>query len=231
MHALTLDSGLLIAVLQIILIDILLGGDNAVVIALACRKLPPQQRNRGILWGVVGAIGLRILLIFFAVQLLALPYLKLVGAALLIYIGIKLLVPDRDDEPEVAASAHLLTAIRTIIVADAVMSLDNVIAIAGAADGRIGLVALGIAISVPIIVWGSKLVLALMDRYPIVIVIGGALLGWIAGGLWIEDPALHRWAAAWPAWSHTLSSVAGALLVTVTGLTLARRQRAAAGPG
>ena len=116
--------------------------------------------------------------------------------ALLIYIGTKLLVPDRDDEPEVAASAHLLTAIRTIIVADAVMSLDNVIAIAGAADGRIGLVALGIAISVPIIVWGSKLVLALMDRYPIVILIGGALLGWIAGGLWIEDPALHRLAAA-----------------------------------
>lgn len=231
MHALTLDSGLLIAVLQIILIDILLGGDNAVVIALACRKLPPQQRNRGILWGVVGAIGLRILLIFFAVQLLALPYLKLVGAALLIYIGIKLLVPDRDDEPEVAASAHLLTAIRTIIVADAVMSLDNVIAIAGAADGRIGLVALGIAISVPIIVWGSKLVLALMDRYPIVILIGGALLGWIAGGLWIEDPALHRWVASWPAWSHTISSVAGALLVTVAGLTLARRQRALAGPG
>ena len=230
MHALTLDSGLLIAVLQIILIDILLGGDNAVVIALACRKLPPQQRNRGILWGVAGAIGLRILLIFFAVQLLALPYLKLVGAALLIYIGTKLLVPDRDDEPEVAASAHLLTAIRTIIVADAVMSLDNVIAIAGAADGRIGLVALGIAISVPIIVWGSKLVLALMDRYPIVIVIGGALLGWIAGGLWIEDPALHHWVAGWPDWSHTISSVAGALLVMATGLTLARRQRAAAGP-
>jgi len=226
MHDLNLDSGLLIAVLQIILIDILLGGDNAVVIALACRKLPPAQRNRGIFWGVFGAIGLRIVLIFFAVQLLALPFLKILGALLLLYIGVHLLVPDDDDgKPEIAASTHLLAAIRTIIIADAVMSLDNVIAIAGAADGHIGLVALGIAISVPIIVWGSKLVMALMDRYPIVILLGGALLGWIAGGLWIDDRALDMLQQRLPPWSEYAFAALGALLVVVLGRTLASRRR------
>lgn len=228
MHDLPLDSGLLIAVLQIILIDILLGGDNAVVIALACRKLPPRQRNRGIFWGVFGAIALRVLLIFFAVQLLALPFLKIVGALLLLYIGVNLLLPDKDDEPHITASTHLLTAIRTIIIADAVMSLDNVIAIAGAANGHIGLVAIGIAISVPIIVWGSKLVIALMDRWPIVIVLGGALLGWIAGGLWIDDHALDALQDALPAWTDYLFSATGALLVVLTGKALAARRASSA---
>jgi YjbE family integral membrane protein len=228
MHDFHLDSGLLIAVLQIILIDILLGGDNAVVIALACRKLPTAQRNRGIFWGVLGAIGLRVLLIFFAVQLLALPFLKIVGALLLLYIGVQLLLPDKQDEPDIKASTHLLTAIRTIIIADAVMSLDNVIAIAGAADGHIGLVALGIAISVPIIVWGSKLVMALMDRYPLVIVLGGALLGWIAGGLWIDDHALDALQDRLPHWTEYLFSAIGALLVVLIGRALALRRVAAA---
>ncbi|WP_299698016.1 TerC family protein [Hydrocarboniphaga sp.] len=230
MHDFHLDSGLLIAVLQIILIDILLGGDNAVVIALACRRLPPRQRNMGIFWGVFGAIGLRIVLIFFAVQLLALPFLKIVGALLLLYIGVQLLLPEKQDEPDIKASDHLLTAIRTIIIADAVMSLDNVIAIAGAADGHIGLVAMGIAISVPIIVWGSKLVMALMDRYPVVIVFGGALLGWIAGGLWIDDHALDALQDSLPHWTDYLFSVLGALLVVLIGrlIVLRRRQSAEA---
>src|SRR5262245_59307220 len=179
MNELTLDGGLLLQVLQIILIDILLGGDNAVVIALACRKLPPELRNKGIAWGVVGAVVLRVLLVFFALQLLGLPYLKIVGALLLLWIGIKLLRPGDEDDHEVKQSDHLLGAIRTIVVADAVMSVDNVIAVAAAAKGHIGLVAFGILISVPIIVWGSRAVLWLMERFPVVVVLGAAMLGWI----------------------------------------------------
>ncbi len=167
MTELTLDSGPLLAILQIIVIDILLGGDNAIVIALACRKLPPKLRRKGIAWGVVGAVALRVLLVFSALQLLALPYLKIVGALLLIWIGVKLLRPaDEGGDHQVTQSEHLFGAIRTIVVADAVMSIDNVVAVAAAAKGHIGLVAFGIAISVPIIVWGSKFVLWLMDRFP-----------------------------------------------------------------
>ncbi|WP_020649143.1 TerC family protein [Solimonas variicoloris] len=223
MHDIVLDSELLVTILQIIAIDVLLGGDNAVVIALACRKLPPELRNRGIFWGVFGAIGLRTLLVFFALELLALPFLRIAGALLLLWIGVKLLRPQDEDHAEVPASTHLLGAIRTIIVADAVMSLDNVVAIAGAADGHIALVAAGILISVPIIVWGSKLVLRLMDRFPVVITLGAALLGWIAGEMWLGDRALATHAAALPAWTHYVSSPAGALLVVAIGRWLARR--------
>jgi YjbE family integral membrane protein len=228
MHDLTLDTGLLIAILQIIVIDILLGGDNAVVIALACRRLPPQQRNKGIFWGVFGAIALRILMIFFAVQMLALPFLKITGALLLLYIGVHLLLPEKEHEPHIKASSHLLTAIRTIIIADAVMSLDNVIAIAGAANGHIALVAIGIGISVPIIVWGSKLVLSLMDRWPSIITFGGALLGWIAGGLWIDDHALDALQDALPGWTEYLFSAIGASVVVLIGKLIASRRRPAA---
>lgn len=213
-----------IAVLQIIAIDILLGGDNAVVIALACRRLPERQRNQGIVWGVVGAIALRIVLIFFALQLLALPYLKLVGAALLLWIGIKLLLPEEEDgHASVEGSTHLLGAIKTIVVADAVMSLDNVIAVAGAAKGEMTLVVFGILVSVPIIVWGSKLVLRLMDRFPVVITLGGALLGWIAGGMAVGDVAIKPWAEEWPGWLHYATSAAGAVLVVIVGKLIARR--------
>lgn len=170
-----------IAVLQIIAIDIMRGGDNAVVIALACRKLPPEQRKKGIFWGVVGAIGLRVVMIFFALQLLTLPYLKIVGALLLLWIGVKLLLPEQDDgHGSIGGSTTLMAAIKTIIVADAVMSLDNVVAVAGASHGSMVLVTFGILVSIPIVVWGSKLVLTLMDRFPMVITLGAALLGWIA---------------------------------------------------
>lgn len=187
-----------VAVGQIIMIDILLGGDNAVVIALACRKLPPHQRTRGILWGTAGAIVLRVVLIYFALTLLAIPFLKLVGAALLVWIGIKLLAPDPDDaHGNINASDKLLAAIKTIIVADLVMSIDNVIAIAGAAQGaadhhEMPLVIFGLVISIPIIVWGSQLVIKLMDRFPSIITLGGMLLGWIAGTMLVSDPALAR---------------------------------------
>ena len=187
-----------IAVGQIIMIDILLGGDNAVVIALACRKLPPKQRTQGILWGTAGAIVLRIVLIFFALTLLAIPFLKIVGAALLLWIGIKLLVPEHGEgHSSIDGSDKLWGAVKTVIIADFVMSLDNVIAIAGAAEtagggGRhsMALVIFGVIVSIPIIVWGSQMVIKLMDRFPFIITLGGMLLGWIAGTMIVSDPAL-----------------------------------------
>jgi YjbE family integral membrane protein len=162
-----------IALGQIIIIDILLGGDNAVVIALACRKLPAAQRTKGIIWGTAGAIILRVVLIIFAMTLLNLPFLKVVGAILLVWIGVKLLAPDEDGHGNVAESDKLLAAIKTIIVADLVMSVDNVIAIAGAAQSS-----------------GehSTLLVKLMERFPFIIVAGGMLLGWIAGGMLVTDP-------------------------------------------
>ena len=217
-------STFLIAVAQIIMIDILLGGDNAVVIALACRRLPEAQRAKGIFWGVVGAIAVRIVLIFFAVQLLALPWLKLLGAVLLLWIGVKLLLPEDDDAHEgMAASDNLWGAVRTVIVADVVMSLDNVIAVAGAAHGDITLVVFGILVSVPIIVWGSRFVLKLMDRFPVVITLGGALLGWIAGGMAVSDGAVTGHFGALPGWLKYACGAAGAVLVVAVGKWLAHR--------
>lgn len=221
-----------IAVMQIIAIDIVLGGDNAVVIALACRRLPEHQRKLGIMWGVVGAIGLRVVLIFFALSLLAIPYLKIVGAVLLLWIGIKLLQPE--PEPvgmhEVGASTTLLGAIKTIIVADAVMSLDNVIAIAGAAKDSMGLVIFGLVISVPIIVWGSQLVMKVMDRYPITIVIGAGLLGWIAGDMAVTDVVTKDWVSTQAKYLHWIAPAAMALLVIMLGKTLAARHPVKIGP-
>ncbi|NMG43208.1 YjbE family putative metal transport protein [Aromatoleum toluvorans] len=220
-----------VSVLQIIAIDILLGGDNAVVIALACRKLPEHQRNKGIAWGVVGAIALRIVLIFFALQLLALPFLKVVGALLLLWIGVKLLQPeDEDGHGNIEGATHLLGAIKTIVVADAVMSLDNVIAVAGAAKGDLALVVFGIVVSIPIIVWGSKFVLKLMDRFPVVITLGAALLGWIAGGMLVGDVVVKPYVEHLPGWLHYATSVAGAVLVVALGTWLAQRKAGAQAP-
>jgi YjbE family integral membrane protein len=218
-----------IAVLQIIAIDIVLGGDNAVVIALACRHLPKEQRNKGIFWGVFGAIALRVVMISFAITLLTIPYLKLVGAALLLWIGIKLLLPQATSgSHEIAASTSLIGAIRTIVVADAVMSLDNVIAIAGAARDSIVLIVFGLAVSVPIIVWGSKLVLKLMDRFPIVIVLGAALLGWIAGSMAVTDQAMKEWVEANMPLLHWIAPITGALIVVLVGKLMARGKPAEA---
>jgi YjbE family integral membrane protein len=229
-----------IAVGQIIMIDILLGGDNAVVIALACRKLPPAQRRLGILWGTAGAILLRVVLIFFALTLLQIPFLKLIGAALLIWIGVKLLLPEEDDSHgNIQASDKLWAAVKTVIVADLVMSVDNVIAIAGAAESAGGdhtmpLVIFGLLVSIPIIVWGSQLVIKLMDRFPVVIVVGGMLLGWIAGTMAVTDPAVLDWMPlAGPAEAGKTPEVQalvrysagifGALLVLAVGKLMARR--------
>ncbi len=221
-----------VAVLQIIAIDILLGGDNAIVIALACRRLPEHQRNKGIFWGVFGAIALRVVLIFFALQLLALPFLKIVGALLLLWIGVKLLLPDDEGggHDGIEGSTHLIGAIKTIVVADAVMSLDNVIAVAGAAKGDLGLVVFGIVISIPIIVWGSKFVLKLMDRFPIVITLGAALLGWIAGGMFVGDVVLKPYLEGAPGWLSYAAAIIGAMFVVALGTWLARRAKKPAAP-
>ncbi|MEO8991594.1 MAG: TerC family protein [Nitrosospira sp.] len=221
-----------VAVLQIIAIDIVLGGDNAVVIALACRRLPEKQRNLGIFWGVFGAIGLRVLLVFFALNLLAVQFLKIFAALLLIWIGTKLLQPEpQGNGHKVDASTTLLGAIKTIIIADAVMSLDNVIAIAGAARGSIELVAFGLVVSVPIIVMGSKLVMKLMDRFPVTIPIGAGLLGWIAGDMSVTDAVSKEWVDTNAAYLHWLAPACGALLVVVTGKWLAARAQAKSADG
>src|SRR5690554_1758549 len=180
------------AIFQIILIDILLGGDNAVIIALACRNLPKAQRMQGILWGTAGAIFLRVILIAFALVLLEVPFLKIVGGALLLWIGVKLLLPEEDAHGNVGGATSVWTAVKTIPIADLVMSLDNVIAIAGAAqnthaDHQIYYVIFGLIVSVPIIVWGSTLVLKLIDRFPATVTFGAGLLGWIASSMFITD--------------------------------------------
>jgi YjbE family integral membrane protein len=216
-----------VAILQIVAIDILLGGDNAVVIGLACRRLPEKQRKLGILWGMAGAIGLRVVLILFAVTLLAVPYLKLVGALLLVWIGVKLLLPEPDEgEHHIEAGATLAAAIKTIIVADAVMSLDNVIAIAGAAGDSKLLIIFGLLLSIPIIMLGSQLVIKLMDRFPIVIVAGGGLLGWIAGGMAVSDVGTRDWFAARLPAADWLGPAAGTIVVIVLGKWLSARAAA-----
>ncbi|WP_067759945.1 TerC family protein [Orrella dioscoreae] len=220
------------AVFQIILIDILLGGDNAVVIALACRNLAPKQRMQGILWGTAGAIILRVILIFFALTLLTIPFLKIVGALLLVWIGVKLLIPEDDHHDNIKGGSSILAAIKTIIVADFVMSLDNVIAIAGAAqnahaDHQLGLVIFGLVVSVPIIIWGSTLVLKLIDRFPLVVTFGAALLGWIAGGMLITDIMIERNFGVQPLVVKLTAEVIGAVLVVLLGRYLASRKKTA----
>jgi YjbE family integral membrane protein len=217
------------AVFQIIMIDILLGGDNAVVIALACRNLAPKQRMQGILWGTAGAIILRVILIAFALTLLGIPFLKIVGALLLVWIGVKLLIPEGDGHSNIKGSGSIMAAVKTIIIADFVMSLDNVIAIAGAAqnaaaDHQLGLVIFGLLVSVPIIVWGSTLVLKLIDRFPMVVTIGAGLLGWIAGGMLISDIVIERYYGVQPAMVKLAAEIVGALLVVFLGRWLASRK-------
>jgi YjbE family integral membrane protein len=226
-----LTANFWLAVGQIIMIDILLGGDNAVVIALACRKLPPHQRLKGILWGTAGAIILRVVLIAFALTLLQVPYLKLVGAALLLWIGVKLLAPHDDDAHSgIEGSDKLWAAIKTVIIADLVMSVDNVIAIAGAATGagsqhQLPLVIFGLLVSIPIIIWGSQLVLKLMDRFPLIITVGAMLLGWIAGTMAQTDPAIKDWVPQSSAWQYGLGAF-GAVTVYLIGTMLQRKQPA-----
>ena len=210
-----------VALAQIILINIVLSGDNAVVIALACRSLPPRQQKPAIVFGSVGAIVLRVVLTFFAVYLLNLPWLKLVGAAALLWIGVGLLKGD-DDEGDMESHAGMLQAIKTIIIADLVMSLDNVIGVAAAAKGDVLLLVIGLVISVPLIIFGSTIILTLMNRFPVIITAGAALLGWVAGEMAVGDPAIKDFVEAHHS-LHTAAPVAGAVLVVLVGKWLGRR--------
>ena len=217
------------AVFQIIMIDILLGGDNAVVIALACRNLAPKQRMQGILWGTAGAIILRVLLIAFALTLLTIPFLKIVGGLLLLWIGVKLLIPEDEGHEKIQGGTSIMSAVKTIIIADFVMSLDNVIAIAGAAqsahaDHQIGLVVFGLIVSVPIIIWGSTLVLKLIDRFPLVVTFGAGLLGWIAGGMAVTDIYVERQFGVVDPAVKIAAEVVGALFVIAVGRWIASRK-------
>jgi YjbE family integral membrane protein len=215
---------------SIIFTNIILSGDNAVVIALAARSLPPQQQKKAIFWGSAAAIVLRIVLTLVAVQLLQQPYLKIVGGLLLFYIGVQLLVEEEEEieDGQDLQPKGMLAAVRTILIADLVMSLDNVIAVAAAAKDSVTLLILGLAISIPLIIFGSTLLLKLMERFPIIITLGGALLGYLAGEMLATDPALVQWIG--PV-SHTAANIAGAVgavAVVAVGMLIRRRTAARA---
>jgi len=227
----------------IIWVNLLLSGDNAVVIALAARSLPPRQQKLAVFWGSAAAIILRVILTVFAVALLQLPWLKLVGGVLLLWIGVKLMVPEEGGE-DIKTSDNLLQAVKTILIADLVMSLDNVIAVAAAAEqgppqAKVTLLVIGLALSIPIVIFGSTLMLKVMDRFPVIITLGAALLGYIAGDIMATDPALKTWLAGLGAeyvngkpklgaWSIAMvCGAVGALFVFALGTLLAKRQEAA----
>ena len=234
-----LSQAFWVGLAKIIGVNIILSGDNAVVIALAARSLPARQQKQAIFWGAGAAIILRIILTLFAVALLTLPVLRLVGGVLLFWIGIKLLVPE-DDEADIAASEHLLTAIKTILIADLVMSLDNVIAVAAAAGGSVVLLVLGLAISIPLVIFGATLLIKLMERFPVIITIGAALIGWVAGEMMATDRILASWLTALGAVYkddkpyfgavslELVAGVVGIIVVVAVGKWLARRQESGA---
>jgi YjbE family integral membrane protein len=212
-----------VALMQIIGVNIVLSGDNAVVIALAARSLPAHQQKKAVAWGSGAAVVMRIVLTIIAVELLRLPYLKLIGAGLLLWIALQLLLPEHDGEGEAAASSSLGSAIKTILVADLVMSLDNVIAVAAAAKGSLALLIIGLAISIPLVIFASTLLLTLMSRFPIIITFGAALLGWVAGEMAISDPAVKAWIDANMAYLHYVAPALGAAGVVAVGKWLAAR--------
>ncbi len=210
---------------SIILANIVLSGDNAVVIALAARSLPPHQQKKAIFWGSAAAIVMRIVLTLIAVEMLKWPYLKIVGALLLLYIGISLLSEDGEDDEGHKEIGSMDAAIRTILVADLVMSLDNVLAVAAAAKGNTPLLIIGLAVSIPLIVFGSTLLLKVMERFPIIITLGAALLGFLAGEMLLTDPAAT---VRFGELSHDVVNGAGAIgavIVVAVGLWLQRRAR------
>jgi YjbE family integral membrane protein len=217
-----------VALLQIIGVNIVLSGDNAVVIALAARSLPPDQQKKAVAWGSGAAVVMRIVLTIIAVELLRLPYLKLVGAGLLLWIALQLLLPEDEGHGESAAGGSMAAAIKTILLADLVMSLDNVIAVAAAAKGSLALLVIGLAISIPLVVFASTLLLNLMGRFPVIITMGAALLGWVAGEMAISDPAVKEWIDANMAYLHYVAPALGAAGVVALGKYLSGRAEAQA---
>ena len=228
LSATLLDSSIWISLGKIIGVNLLLSGDNAVVIALACRGLPVARRNNGILIGTIGAVALRVVLTFFALYLLSLPYLKLLGALLLIWIGVRLLIPEESGGGHVGVNTSLGSAIRTIVLADLVMSLDNVLGVAAAANGRVPLIVIGLLISIPMIVFGSQFIIQLMDRFPPLITLGAGLLGYVAGEMGVTDPLCAAWVTQHAVFLQHLAPLVCAIGVVLLGTWLARRRRAAA---
>jgi len=224
-----------IGLAKIIGVNIILSGDNAVVIALAARSLPAKQQKQAVIWGSLAAIVMRVILTLFAVALLQLPWLKLVGSLLLFWIGVKLLIPE-DDGEDIPASDQLISAIKTILIADLVMSLDNVIAVAAAAGGSLTLLILGLAISIPLVIFGATLLLKLMERFPVIITIGAGLIGWVAGEMLVADSALEGWFAGLGVVYEKgrpmvggfsleiLAGIVGIVIVVALGTLLARRK-------
>ena len=209
---------------SIILANIVLSGDNAVVIAMAARTLPAQQQRKAIFWGSAAAIVMRIVLTLIAVEMLKWPYLKIIGALLLLYIGISLLGEDDDGAEGHRHTGGMVAAIRTILVADLVMSLDNVLAVAAAAKGNTLLLIIGLAVSIPLIVFGSTLLIKVMDRFPIIITLGAALLGFLAGEMLLTDPAVTARFGALSEIAIDGAGAIGAVFVVVVGLWLRRRR-------
>jgi YjbE family integral membrane protein len=223
---------------KIIGVNIILSGDNAVVIALAARSLPEKQQKQAVIWGSAAAIIMRVILTIFAVALLQLPWLKLVGSLLLFWIGVKLLIPEEDNE-DIPASDQLISAIKTILIADLVMSLDNVIAVAAAAGGSLTLLVIGLAISIPLVIYGATLLLKLMERFPVIITIGAGLIGWVAGEMLVADAALEGWLGSLGVQYEQghpkvggfsleiLAGIVGIVIVVALGTLLARRKSVA----
>jgi len=205
-----------IGLMKIIWINIILSGDNAVVIALAARSLPEHQQRQAILFGSGAAVVLRIALTVVAAALLELSYLQIIGGVLLLYIGAQLLSEDGDEDEGEVEKASLFAAIRTILIADIVMSLDNVIAVAAAAKGNMTLLILGLAISIPMVVFGSALMIKLMTRFPIIVTFGACLIGWVGGETIASDVALREFSADNP-WLHYTAATVGALAVLAIG--------------
>ena len=234
-----LSQAFWVGLLKIIGVNIILSGDNAVVIALAARSLPARQQKQAIFWGAGAAIVLRIVLTLFAVALLTLPWLKLIGSVLLFWIGVKLLIPE-DDDANIEASEHLMSAIKTILIADLVMSLDNVIAVAAAAGGSVVLLILGLAISIPLVVFGATMLIKLMERFPVIITIGAALIGWVAGEMLVTDSVLESLLTSFGVEFRNakpyvgglslelLAGAVGVVIVVVLGLWLAKRHETVA---
>ena len=227
------DATFWVALGKIIWVNILLSGDNAVVIALAARSLPAHQRNKAIFAGSAAAILLRVVLTVFAVQLLQFPYLKIIGAVLLFWIGVQLLVPAHENEDGIKSSENLWAAVRTILVADLVMSVDNVLAVAAAAESgppesKILLLIIGLGLSIPLIIFGSQLLMKVMERYPVIITVGAALLGFVAGEMLVTDRAVEHFFQAAGRASTAIIELAGAVGVVLIGQWLARRKRSAA---
>ncbi|WP_442601317.1 TerC family protein [Paenibacillus sp. KN14-4R] len=215
---------LLLGLLKIVLINIVLSGDNAVVIALACRNLPAEHQKKAIFFGSFGAIVLRVILTFVAVWLLQIPFVQVLGGLLLVWIAVQLMMNEEQEE-NISSSQHLGAAIKTILFADLIMSLDNVLAVAGAADGNLLLIGLGLAISIPLIIWGSKFLMMLMNRFPIIVMLGVALLGFTSGEMIMSEHVIEsRMETFHPAFHYVLPILL-AITVIVVGKLLQKKQK------